>query len=152
MQSIKTNLIHNIFQHFLNCLRPEISLEFSFSFQAVLKFWITRLTYFTLIDIFPTLHNLDWWYWNNYSYKIYSPYEFWVPFHKTIVIIFQILLMVSGMIMKHSKLEVLCALFFILSFVSCNPQRQGKGLGDMMENIWGGFSDQLDEFQVTSFS
>ena len=53
--------------------------------------------------------------------------------------------------MKHSKLEVLCAFVFILSFVSCNPQRQGKGLGDMMENIWGGFSDQLDEFQVTSF-
>ena len=59
--------------------------------------------------------------------------------------------MVNGMIMKHSKLEVLCAFVFILSFVSCNPQRQGKGLGDMMENIWGGFSDQLDEFQVTSF-
>ena len=53
--------------------------------------------------------------------------------------------------MKHSKLEVLCAFVFIGSFVSCNPQRQGKGLGDMMENIWGGFSDQLDEFQVTSF-
>ena len=54
--------------------------------------------------------------------------------------------------MKHSKLEVLCAFVFIGTFVSCNPQRQGKGLGDMMENIWGGFSDQLDEFQVTSFS
>ena len=59
--------------------------------------------------------------------------------------------MVNGMMMKHSKLEVLCAFVFIVSFVSCNPQRQGKGLGDMMENIWGGFSDQLDEFQVTSF-
>ena len=53
--------------------------------------------------------------------------------------------------MKQSKLELLCAFVFISSFVSCNPQRQGKGLGDMMENIWGGFSDQLDEFQVTSF-
>ena len=59
--------------------------------------------------------------------------------------------MVNGMMMKHSKLEVLCAFVFIVSLVSCNPQRQGKGLGDMMENIWGGFSDQLDEFQVTSF-
>ena len=59
--------------------------------------------------------------------------------------------MVNGMIMKHSNLEVLYAFVFIVTFVSCNPQRQGKGLGDMMENIWGGFSDQLDEFQVTSF-
>ena len=53
--------------------------------------------------------------------------------------------------MKQSKLEVLCAFVFIVSLVSCNPQRQGKGLGDMMENIWGGFSDQLDEFQVSFF-
>ena len=59
--------------------------------------------------------------------------------------------MVNGMRMKLSKLEVLCVFVFILSLVSCNPQRQAKGLGDMMENIWGGFSDQLDEFQVTSF-
>ena len=59
--------------------------------------------------------------------------------------------MVNGMKMMHSKLEVLCAFVFIVSFVSCNPQRQGKGLEDMMENIWGGFSDQLDEFQVIPF-
>ena len=57
---VQRKFIHYIFQHFLNCLRPEISLEFSFSFQGALKFWITRLTYFTLIDIFPTLNNLDW--------------------------------------------------------------------------------------------
>ena len=50
--------------------------------------------------------------------------------------------------MLSSKVGTLGLLFAILSLALCNPQRQGRGFGDVMENLWDGFSDHLDEFQV----
>ena len=52
--------------------------------------------------------------------------------------------------MFSSKVGLLCLLFATFSLSLCNPQRQGRGLGDVMENLWDGFSDHLDEFQVCS--
>ena len=54
--------------------------------------------------------------------------------------------------MLSSKVGTLSLLFAAVSFALCNPQRQGRGLGDIMENLWDGFSDHLDEFQVVSTS
>ena len=54
--------------------------------------------------------------------------------------------------MTFPKVGTLGLLVATLSLALCNPQRQGRGLGDMMENLWDGFSDHLDEFQVTSTS
>ena len=50
--------------------------------------------------------------------------------------------------MLSSKVGTLGLLFAAVSLALCNPQRQGRGLGDIMENLWDGFSDHLDEFQV----
>ena len=50
--------------------------------------------------------------------------------------------------MISPKVGTLSLLVTTLSLALCNPQRQGRGLGDMMENLWDGFSDHLDEFQV----
>ena len=53
--------------------------------------------------------------------------------------------------MTFPKVGTLGLLVATLSLALCNPQRQGRGLGDMMENLWDGFSDHLDEFQVKQY-
>ena len=58
----------------------------------------------------------------------------------------------SYYIMLSSKAGTLGLLFAILSLALCNPQRQGRGFGDVMENLWDGFSDHLDEFQVRNIN
>ena len=50
--------------------------------------------------------------------------------------------------MQCSLFSTLGLLLAIVSVALCQPQRQGKGLGEVMENLWGGFSEGLDEFQV----
>ena len=50
--------------------------------------------------------------------------------------------------MISPRVDTLGLLVATLSLALCNPQRQGRNLGDMMENLWDGFSDHLDEFQV----
>ena len=50
--------------------------------------------------------------------------------------------------MIFPKVGTLGLLVATLSLALCSPQRSGRGLGDMMENLWDGFSDHLDEFQV----
>ena len=54
----------------------------------------------------------------------------------------------SNIKMKHPILGLLSLILVIISVALCQPQRQGKGLSEMMENLWGGFSEQLDDFQV----
>jgi len=49
--------------------------------------------------------------------------------------------------MQGPKMGTLSLLLVTVSVALCSPQRQSKGLGEMMENIWGGFSEELDEFQ-----
>jgi hypothetical protein len=50
--------------------------------------------------------------------------------------------------MRSLKMGSPCLVLFVASVALCSPQRQGRGLGEMMESLWGGFSDQLDDFQV----